>query len=241
MPLRKDDVERRTFFANPTLDDELPQVNDEFWSALIGHVEQDGEVVPRSVLDVGCHTGGLLHALSHRFAPTELIGIEPLADARDDAARRLEGAAERVMLLDPSEWERIPSGSVDLVTSHEVLYLEPDLEGFMRKLRRVMAASGGAYVVLGCHSENPLWPLWKSCLVETGTRVHDHSPLDVMAAASSAGLLPAVQPLRRSGWVTYDPNRADFEYPDVRTMLDHHYRHKLIFRFHIADDSTTVT
>ena len=49
-----------------------------------------------------------------------------------------------------------------------------------------------------------------------------------------------IRALRRSGWVTYDPLRADFRYPDVRTMFDHHYRHKLIFRFYIADDTETV-
>ena len=54
---------------------------------------------------------------------TELLGIEPLASARVVAAQRLGGAAN-VRLLDPSEWDRIPTGAIDLITSHEMLYLE---------------------------------------------------------------------------------------------------------------------
>lgn len=239
MPLN-DTGERRTFFGDPALDDDLPRVNEAFWASLIAHVERDDPPAPRVILDVGCHRGGLLHALARRFAPAELFGIEPLAGARAAATRLLEGEAGRVTLLEPSRWGEIETGSVDLVTSHEVLYLEPDLEDFMRRVRRVLAPAGVAYVVLGSHAENPLWPAWKSSLVEAGHRVYDHAPLEIMAASSSAGLLPSVQPLRRSGWVTYDPLHADFQYPDVRTMFDHHYRHKLIFRFYIADDTTTA-
>jgi hypothetical protein len=169
-----------------------------------------------------------------------LYGIEPLAAARLAASRRLTRATANVTLLDASEWDRIPTGAVNLTTSHEVLYLEPDLRDFMKRVRRVLASNGSAYVVLGCHSENPLWKTWKTSLVAAGRRVYDHMPLEIMEAASSAGLLPSVQPLRCSGWVTYDPLRAEFRYPDVQTMFDHHYRYKLIFRLRVNDDRTTV-
>jgi hypothetical protein len=122
-----------------------------------------------------------------------------------------------------------------------MLYLEPDVQDFMRRIRRVLSPGGAAYVVLGCHSENPLWQTWKTALIAEGHRVYDHTPIEIMEAASSAGLLPSVQPLRRSGWVTYDPLRAEFHYPDVQTMFDHHYRNKLIFRLCIADDRTTTS
>lgn len=135
----------------------------------------------------------------------------------------------------------IPTGAIDLITSHEMLYLEPDLSAFMRRVRRVLALQGVGYVVLGCHSENPLWQTWKKVLIKAGHLVYDHKPLKVMEAAAAAGLLPSVQPLRNSGWVTYDPREAEFEYPDVKTMFDHHYRYKLIFRFRVSDDRTTAS
>ena len=118
---------------------------------------------------------------------------------------------------------------------------KPDVCGFMQRVRRVLASEGGAYVVLGCHSENPLWQTWRKALISAGRHVYDHMPIEIMEAASSAGLLPSVQPLRRSGWVTYDPLRAEFRYPDVQTMFDHHYRYKLIFRLRVADDGTITS
>ncbi|MEA2488330.1 MAG: hypothetical protein QOH21_122 [Acidobacteriota bacterium] len=240
MPLDDSTVERRTFFSDPALDDELPTVNESFWSALIAHIERDGVQAPAVILDIGCHTGGLLQQLSRRFCPTALIGIEPLAAARMAATQRLSGAAESVTLLAPAEWPRIPVAAIDLITSHETLYLEGDLCSFMGRVRSALTSNGAAYIVLGCHSENPLWQQWKTKVIEAGHRVYDHAPLAIMEAAASAALLPSVQPLRRSGWVTYDPLRADFRYPDVHTMFDHHYRHKLIFRLRIADDRTSA-
>lgn len=240
MPIDDSPVKRRTFFGDPALDDDLPIANETFWSALIGHIERDGIRAANSVLDIGCHTGGLLSQIARRFRPTSLIGIEPLASARTAAARRLEGAAQTVTLLDLSEWTRLPAGGCDLITSHEALYLEGDLRSFMTRVRTVLAACGTAYVVLGCHAENPLWSHWKEPLVAAGHHVYDHAPLDIMKAAAAVGLLPSVQPLRRDGWVTYDPLRAQFRYPDIKTMFDHHYRHKLIFRLRIVDDGTSA-
>lgn len=236
MPLTESVAQRTTFFEDPRHDEELPEVNEAFWSALIGHIEQDGTTPPRSILDVGCHTGGLLDALSRRFAPAELFGIEPLAPARSAASLRLTGATATVSLLDTSEWDRVPSRGIDLIVSHEMLYLEPDLQNFMERVGRVLAAGGVAYVVLGCHTENPLWPTWKARLVASGHSVYDHAPIEIMEAAAAAGLVPSVQPLRRSGWVTYDPLSAEFRYPSVRAMFEHHYLHKLLFHLEFGDD-----
>jgi SAM-dependent methyltransferase len=238
MPLTDGHNEGRTFFGDPAHDDELPEVNEAFWSALIGHIENDSNPLPGVILDVGCHTGALLEALGRRFAPHGLFGIEPLSSARAAASRRLEGIAATVTLLDITEWDRVPTCAIDLIVSHEMLYLEPDVPHFMRRIRRVLRPGGVAYVVLGCHSENPLWQTWKAPLIAMGHRVYDHVPIEIMEAASAADLVPSVQPLRRSGWVTYDPLQAEFRYPSVRAMLDHHYVHKLLFRFETGDDGT---
>jgi SAM-dependent methyltransferase len=236
MPLNSG--KRRAFFGDPKHDDDLPVVNAVFWTALIGHIEEDSNSAPRVILDVGCHTGGLLSELNRKFSPLQLFGIEPLSAARREASRRLRGTPAKVKLLDPSEWGQLPSGGIDLITSHEMLYLELDLQGFMKNIRRVLAPDGTAYLVLGCHSENPLWETWKKPLIAAGHHVYDHKPIEIMKAASSAGLSPSVQPLRRSGWIAYNPLQADFHYPSIASMLDHHYRFKLIFRFSTASYPT---
>ena len=230
-----------SFFGDPALDINLPAANEAFWAALIEIIAGDAPSAPRAILDVGCHSGGLLDALTRRFAPERIFGIEPLVWARAAACRRLASVTAAVTLLDVSQWDQVPARAIDLVTSHEVLYLEPDVPSFMRKVHRVLASDGHAYVVLGCHAENPLWHAWKSRLMAAGRTVYDHVPLSVMEAASAAGLSASVQPLRRVGWITYDPRRAEFPYPDVRTMFDHHYRHKLVFRLRVADSHAATT
>ena len=80
-------IENATFFGDPALDRDLPMVNESFWCSLVDHIERDRIPPPRVILDVGCHTGGLIEALSRRFAPAELYGIEPLAAARLAASR----------------------------------------------------------------------------------------------------------------------------------------------------------
>ena len=236
MPLNRGDVEGESFFGDPALDASLPTVNQVFWSSLIELIGSDSNSAPRTVLDIGCHSGGLLDALTRRFAPAQIFGIEPLPWARAATSRRLDSVDAAVTLLDPSQWERVPTGELELVTSHEVLYLEYDVLDFMRRVRRVLSLDGRGYVVLGCHAENPLWNVWKSRLKAAGRTVFDHLPLDILEAAFAAGLTASVQPLRRAGWITYDPRQAEFPYPDARTMFDHHYRHKLVFCLRVADN-----
>lgn len=236
LSLSEPPTDRSSFFGDPALDAELPASNEAFWLALADHAARECRAAPNVILDVGCHAGGLLELLGRRFQPEELIGVEPLGAARALAAERLDGLPSRVTLLDPAEWSQIEPAQVDLLTSHEVLYLEADLPGFMGRVRRVLAPDGLALLVLGCHAANPLWRAWMPALREAGHAIYDHHPFDILAAASEAGLRAALQPLRRSGWITYDPGTAAFRYPDLATMLEHHYRHKLLFRLEIADE-----
>jgi hypothetical protein len=112
-----------------------------------------------------------------------------------------------------------------------VLYLEASLSLFMSRVDRALSRSGRAYVVLGCHPENPVWAEWKPHLEKLGHRVYDHRPMDILAAGAALGLLPSVRPLRGTGWITHDPRHGEFTFRSVGGMLDHHFKYKLLFRF----------
>jgi len=220
-----------TFFGSLAEDEELEVANQEFWRRLLGHLR--AEVPPDEVdclLDIGAHRGGLLALLAGHFKPRQLIGLEPLAAARQRAMFRLKGKAGSVQILDPAQWPSLPAAGVDLATCHEVLHLVGDLGPFFRELARVLRPGARAFLVLGCHAENPVWHRWKHQLSALGHQVFDHRPLDILRQASLAGLHPAVQPLRREGWVLYDPVAADYEFSSAEEMFDHQYRHKLLFR-----------
>lgn len=229
--------QRTSFFGDAELDISLPAANSVFWAALIAHIEEEIGGAPAAILDLGCHSGGLLALLAERFPKARLIGIEPVAALRAAAASRLSAEAGRTSLLDgDGGWPDVRKGSIDLMVCHEVLYLVPDLGAVMANIARVLASGGSGWVVLGCHAENPVWPHWKAQLVADGVQAYDHSPFDVLAAAVKAGLLADVQPLRRTGWIRYDPSAVAFSFPDAGSMLEHHYRHKLLFRLRHKDD-----
>lgn len=220
---------RAGFFSQAALDSGLPDANAVFWTALIAHIQADG-MVPASVLDVGCHSGGLMVRLAETFRPIRIVGLEPVAALRAQASDRIAAVACEAEVMDLSGWREILPGSIDLITGHETLYLEPDLEGFMARAARALAPGGRAYIVLGCHAENPVWQSWKPAIEAMGIAVYDRRPFDILAAAGRAGLTAVVQPLRRSGWVSYDPRHAEFRYADMQALFDHQYRHKLLFR-----------
>jgi SAM-dependent methyltransferase len=221
---------RSSFFADPSEDDDLEPRNEIFWRALIDRIRSDGfPRPPRRVLDVGCHRGGLLATIASHWQPDELVGIEPIESARIRARLRLQAVASRVVLLDTNEWSRVADESIDVIVSHETLFLIPDLGELLTQVRRVLAPEGRAYVAAGCHPENPVWHDWAARLRAMGHRTYDHYPMDVMACAARCGLSPSVRPLRDAGWATHTPG-GQFTFPTVSALLDHQFKHKLLFR-----------
>ncbi len=120
---------------------------------------------------------------------------------------------------------------MDLVTCHEVLHQVEDLPSLFEDIARVLHIGGTAFIVAGCHTENPVWEAWSAELRDSSQKVFDRSPFDILRAGIAAGLHGALRPLRRDGWIVYDPDDAVFKYPSAKNLLDHQYRHKLLFRF----------
>jgi len=226
------DIER-IFMFDKTEDAYLEQRNSPFWLALLGHVQADRAIEQGgTILDVGCHQGGLLSLSRKRFKALHLIGVEPIKVARDIAQARLQREGASVTILRENEWQRISDKSVDLLLSHEVLPFIQNLDQFAANISRVLKPYSFAYVVSGCHLENPLWPIWREELKNQGHIVYDHSPIALMKAAGKHGLSPSVRTLRDTGWAHYNPSKEeDFAYPSVEALLDHQFKYKFLFRF----------
>jgi len=218
-------------FLFPENDDSLEQANQIFWSSLLAHIKVELNQPVKSVLDIGCHRGGLLAQLAGALQPKALIGIEPSEHSRNRATFRLRNTAPKVSILSPDHWADVPANSIDLITCHEVLHLVEDVAELFRQISRTLRSQGVAFVVAGCHSENPVWSGWMEQLRTAGQTVFDRAPFDILRAGSAAGLRGALRPLRRDGWVIYDPDHSTFAYPSAEKLLDHQYRQKLLFRF----------
>jgi SAM-dependent methyltransferase len=217
----------------PPLEDDasLEHANHIFWSSLIRHIQAEARGPVESILDVGCHHGGLLERLVALLHPQRIIGVEPSTISRERARFRLGKLPPTVTVLPPDRWGEIPTNSVDLITCHEVLHLVEDLPDLFHQIFRTLRANGTAFVVAGCHTENPLWPRWSEQLRDAGQTTVDRAPFDILRAGIGAGLSGALRPLRRDGWVIYDPDHSAFSYSSAEELFDHQYRHKLLFRF----------
>ncbi len=224
--------DRPSFFPTQGEDEALEVANATFWAALLAVVEGDRDVrAIKSVLDIGCHSGALLGSIAKRWNLSHLYGVEAVELLRRRAIERLSDLSlEALCIFDPTRWCEVADGSIDLVLSQEVLYLVEDLSELFRHIARILVPTGAAYVTLGCHTENPLWPHWREILVGMGLTVYDHAPMDILRYAESAGLWTAVRPLRRDGWIIHTPSAARFPVPDVSALMYHHYHHKLLFR-----------
>jgi SAM-dependent methyltransferase len=212
-------------------DTSLEHANQIFWSSLLKHVQAEVSAPVESILDVGCHHGGLLVRLASALHPRSITGVEPSTICRERALFRLRTLAPSVAVLSPERWGEVPTASVNLIICHEVLHLVEDLPGLFHQISRTLRVQGTAYVVAGCHTENPVWPRWSAQLRAAGQTVMDRSPFDILRAGIGAGLSGALRPLRRDGWIIYDPDHAAFQYSSAEELLDHQYRHKLLFRF----------
>jgi len=211
-------------------DASLEEINQLFWGSLLGLIQLDQPRPVRTLLDIGCDHGGMLARFAGALHPEHLIGIEPSTPARERARFRLRDF-RNVRLIDPDQWGDIATGSVDLVTCHEVLHLVDDDSQLFDQIARTLSPQGSAYIVAGCHTENPLWARWRQHLIDEGAMVFDREPFAILRSGQKAGLKGALRPLRRDGWVIYDPDQATYRYNTTRELFDHHYRHKILFRF----------
>ena len=216
----------------PEDDSSLEKANEIFWQSLLDHIRREFHGKPvDGVLDVGCQHGGLLVHLASALRPKRLTGIEPGNHSRERALFRLRTLAPTVAILPPERWAEVPASSVDIVTCHEVLHLVEDLPSLFGNISRALRARGSAFIVVGCHTENPVWKAWSAKLRDSGQTVFDRTAFDILRAGIAAGLRGALRPLRRDGWIIYNPEDTIFEYPSTGALLDHQYRHKLLFRF----------
>ena len=209
----------------------MEQANRIFWSSLIGHIKTEIRVAPKSILDLGCHHGGLLEQLAIEFKPQSLTGIEPSAHCRERALFRLRKLALKLSILSPERWNEVLTGSINLLTCHEVLHLVEDISELFYQISRILQKQGTVFIVAGCHMENPLWHQWSAQLRDQEQIVYDRTPFDILRAGYNAGLSGAIRPLRRDGWVIYNPDHSTFKYSSAEELFDHQYRHKILFRF----------
>jgi SAM-dependent methyltransferase len=215
-----------TWNRNPADEEAMGAVHAPIWRRMI-NVAVPHDLSASTVLDYGCNQGGFLRLLYDRHPFKAAVGI--------DIARESVARAELLRGHRPIEYKvgdrATSTGRIfDYAFSHEVIYLLPDLAEHAADIKTVLRA-GGAYVAaMGCHTDSPLWPRWRSLIAETSSiPIYDHALEDVARAFTATGFSVSVRPLALDAFMPVTLGSAYF--PRIIDQMRYYSSDKVLFRF----------
>lgn len=214
-----------TWHADTAREPAMEESHRPLWRHFIETIPES-DLSTREVLDFGCNRGGFLRLLYALKPFRHAVGVD-IAHASIEAARDLVGVApiHYAVASDLSAWpERF-----DIAFSYEVIYLLPDIAAHAAGMYAALRPGGVYYAVTGCHTDSPLWSVWRRVIAETtNAPVHDRAPEDYATALSSAGFDVSV---RRFGYSGFVPIPKDSRYyAKLIDAIDYAGEHKLLFR-----------
>lgn len=201
------------------------------------------------VMDFGCNRGGLLTLLCRETAqgsPAACPGIGVGIDLDTPGVRTILAQAARAvramgatresrdrypLLFTTSPPVSFPS-QFDLVVSHEVVYLLPDVGETFAGIHTALDSGGHFSFTTGCHEENPLFPTWTASFEALGITAHEHSEAYYESALRDCGFIDVqrdrlrLAPEEYDAWVrsreSVAPNPAWF--PDAAAEKEYYTR-----------------
>jgi len=193
-------IENPGYWDNPDRERHMQHEHEPAWRAMIDLVEED--LSNRTVLDFGCNQGGFLRLL-HEIKPyRRALGID-IAEQSIAEANSRKGSLPcdyktNQALVAMTEY-------FDVVFSHEVVYLLPDLTAHAKEIHNLLKPGGVYYIAIGAYTDNPLWQRWRG-IVSTFSpvRPQDYSLQDIALAFQKNGFTVAVQKLACAGFFSYD-------------------------------------
>lgn len=204
---------------------EMEDAHAQLWSRMIDLIVEKN-LSDKTVFDFGCNQGGFLRALYKRIPFMKGIGV-------DVAKQAIEVAKSRSGSL-PLSYDATGSiekykDVVDVMFSHDVIYLLPDLAAHARDVKTSLKKGGVYYISTTCHTDNPQWPRWKEEIRKFSVLpIMDYSLGDVSSVFHEAGFKVSAQPMMTPGFILQDPN--DVWTPTPMDSFDYHYRSSVVFR-----------
>lgn len=214
-----------TWYTDPAREAAMGQGHTPMWRHFIDTIPER-DFATRTVMDFGCNRGGFLRLL-HAMRPFRRgLGIDIATDSIA-AARAAAGEMplHYEVATDLSPW----ADSIDIAFSYEVIYLLQDMDAHARAMFSVLRDGGVYYAVTGCHTQSPLWPIFRAEIARTSnTPVPDRAPEDFAKAFAAAGFAVAA---KRFGYSDFVPVPKDSPYyPRLTDAIDYPGQHKLLFR-----------
>lgn len=168
---------------------------------------------PYRVLDVGCGAGSFAHAYVQERGPVEVLTLaDPAADMLHEAASRLDGAADEVLLLDHRVETLPPFPAQDLILCAHVIEHCADPVTAIRSLGIALSQGGAILLIVS----KPHWCNW---LVWLNWRHHSYRPARILEAIVAAGLICP----RDIGFAHGAPGRTSHAYLITKTQPEISY------------------
>ncbi|MBB5575412.1 class I SAM-dependent methyltransferase [Rhizobium paranaense] len=224
MSTDKTDAAFSTWYIDPDAEDKMADWHAPIWRHLIDLIVEK-DLSAKSVLDFGCNQGGLLRHLYAMRPFQKALGID-IAEASIARVESLKGNLPVQHQVGSSllGWD----GEFDLAISHEVIYLIPDIAAHATDIFRSLKTGGVYYAVTGCHTNNPLWPKWRTLVAErTNTVVQDRSITDYAKVFQTTGFTVSARKLEFDGFLPYSESTWT---PDFADALDYYTQTKIVFR-----------
>jgi SAM-dependent methyltransferase len=194
------------------------------WRRMIEMITEP-DLSAMTVLDFGCSQGGMLRQLYKSKPFARGVGFDKEKGSIDDANKN-KGELP-LEFYAGSDLSRFGQGEFDLVLSHEVIYLLPDLDDHALQIKRVIKAGSAYYAAIGCHEGNPLWPQWRSNPPQH-PNLPSYSLQAVAAAFRRANLEVSIRAFRFDDFLPLPAD--DAWYPGPGEKLEYYYSHKCLFR-----------
>jgi len=170
--------------------------------SLFGYVGEMGLPPGAAVVDAGCGEGEFAVELATRFG-FNVTGVDPVVRCVREAQRNAPPGCPVTFTVGTSEHLPLPSASVDLVWSRDVLSLVEDLDGAYREFSRVLKP-GGRAMIYQMFATSLLEPAEAAFLLPVmGCWASAMRPETTEAAISGAGLLIDRRVVLGSEWGEY--------------------------------------
>jgi 2-polyprenyl-3-methyl-5-hydroxy-6-metoxy-1,4-benzoquinol methylase len=188
-------------------------------------VEKD--LTGKTVLDFGCNQGLFLRVLYQIREFDKGYGIDLIQKSIDIANSKITNQPiEYLVANNLTQYHN----NIDIVFSHEVLYTLPDLKKHVDDISSILKNNGVYYVVIGRHTDNPLWNRWKGQLSESSAdTIQDYSLDDIYDTFENNGFECFVQKFMLNDFMRIKKKKYYFN--KIKEGLDYYWDYKVLFRF----------
>lgn len=203
----------------------LNESNFPFWYSMLKEAEVliDFNKVNK-IMDFGCGNGSFCKLIQCTFQNANVLGVEIDPTLLEYCKKTI--ISPRIKF---ERYNEITASNLDVVFSQEVVYTQASLIDHATEVFGWLKKGGYYIFTVGCHIENPSWPMRRNKIRSTENYyAFDYSLEDIAKAFYDVGFRVTVKKLPVHVPIKYVPSRHS-EFSSITEMLDSCEEYKVIF------------